>query len=64
MRKFYQDRSYISTRRTLIIAIIKSLLMFLLFGRLYKLQVVESKKYRTLAEENRINIRLILPPRG
>ncbi|MEC9266738.1 MAG: penicillin-binding protein 2 [Pseudomonadota bacterium] len=33
-------------------------------GRLYYLQVVESERYATLAEENRINFRLIAPPRG
>lgn len=33
-------------------------------GRLYYLQVVESERYRTLAEENRINFQLIAPPRG
>ena len=64
MKKFYLQRSQRSTRRAIVVATIKSLFMFLLFGRLYKLQILESKKYRTLAEENRINIRLILPPRG
>jgi penicillin-binding protein 2 len=35
-----------------------------LIGRMYYLQVVEGERYRTLAEDNRINIRLLAPPRG
>jgi len=35
-----------------------------LIARLYYLQVVESEKYRLLADENRINLRLLPPSRG
>lgn len=35
-----------------------------LAGRLYYLQVMESERYATLADENRINLRLLAPPRG
>jgi penicillin-binding protein 2 len=35
-----------------------------LLGRLYYLQVVESDQYGMLAEDNRINLRLLPPPRG
>lgn len=42
----------------------KVLLLSLLAGRMYQLQVVESDKYKTLADENRINLRLLPPPRG
>ena len=35
-----------------------------LVGRMYFLQVVERDKYATLAEENRINLRLLPPSRG
>ena len=34
-----------------------------LCGRLYYLQVVESQKYQKLADYNRINLRLLAPPR-
>ena len=40
------------------------LLLSLLASRMYQLQVIESDKYTTLAEENRINLRLLPPPRG
>ena len=35
-----------------------------LAGRMYYLQVLESDRYRTLADENRISLRLLPPPRG
>ncbi|TAN56692.1 MAG: penicillin-binding protein 2, partial [Rhodospirillales bacterium] len=39
--------------------------MFAALGaRMYYLQVVESEKFATLAEENRISLRLLAPPRG
>lgn len=39
-------------------------LIGLLGWRLRQLQVVDADKYRLLAEDNRVNIRLIPPPRG
>ena len=35
-----------------------------LAGRMYQLQVLESNRYKMLADENRINLRLLQPPRG
>ena len=52
------------TRRAAVLAGGKLALMSLLGGRLYYLQVVEASKYRVLADENRINLRLLAPPRG
>ena len=42
----------------------KAILLTALCGRLYYLQVVEADRYATLADENRINLRLLAPPRG
>ena len=42
----------------------KLVLLSALVGRMYYLQVLESERYATLADENRINIRLLPPPRG
>lgn len=39
-------------------------LLSALVGRMYYLQVLESERYVTLADENRINFRLLPPPRG
>ena len=58
------ERQKLFTRRTALLAGGKTLLLSVLVGRLYYLQVVESENYRTLAEENRINLRLLAPPRG
>ncbi|MCP5368530.1 MAG: penicillin-binding protein 2 [Hyphomicrobiales bacterium] len=58
------DRRKLFNRRTAILAGGKALLLSALAGRMYYLQVVESDRYATLAEENRINLRLLPPPRG
>ncbi|MDX2223178.1 MAG: penicillin-binding protein 2 [Rhodospirillaceae bacterium] len=42
----------------------QALLVGALAARLYYLQVIEAERYRMLAEDNRINIRLLPPPRG
>ena len=52
------------TRRSLLIGGGQGLLLATLAGRMYYLQVMESDRYATLAEDNRINLRLIAPPRG
>ncbi|MBT3535682.1 MAG: penicillin-binding protein 2 [Rhodospirillaceae bacterium] len=36
----------------------------LLMGRMYYLQVLQADQYKMLAEENRISMRLLAPPRG
>ncbi len=58
------DRQKVFTRRAALLAGGKGLLLTALVGRMYYLQVVEAERYATLAEENRINLRLLLPPRG
>ena len=35
-----------------------------LAGRMYQLQVLQKDRYATLADENRMNLRLLTPPRG
>ncbi|MEK9752304.1 MAG: penicillin-binding protein 2 [Rhodospirillaceae bacterium] len=58
------ERHKLFNRRTAMLAGGKAVLLSLLAGRLYYLQVIESERYRTLADENRINLRLLPPPRG
>ena len=58
------ERHKLFTRRALMLAGGKSALMAALIGRMYYLQVVEADRYRTLADENRINLRLLAPRRG
>ncbi len=52
------------TRRALVLGGVKAALFAALGGRMYYLQVTESERYAMLAEENRINIRLLAPSRG
>jgi len=58
------ERQRLLTRRTLVLGGLKAAAVSALAGRLYYLQVVESDRYTTLAEDNRISLRLIAPPRG
>ena len=57
-------RDVLFGRRALILGGAKLSLISAVLGRLYFLQVVEGDRYKTLADENRINIRLLPPPRG
>jgi len=51
-------------RRAVIIAGGQIALVGALAGRLYQLQVFDRDRYRVMADENRINLRLLVPPRG
>jgi len=57
-------RSKQFTRRAIVLGGVQTLLLAGLAGRMYQLQVVESDRYKTLADENRINMQLLPPPRG
>jgi penicillin-binding protein 2 len=59
-----QDRLRIFTRRALLLGGSKLALASALVGRMYYLQVMESTRYRMLADDNRINLRLLVPSRG
>jgi penicillin-binding protein 2 len=58
------DRGPLLTRRALLLAGGQLALFGAVAGRLYQLQVVQASRYVLLADENRISIRLIAPPRG
>jgi penicillin-binding protein 2 len=59
-----QDRQKLFNRRMAMLAGGNALMLSMLAGRLYFLQVIEADKYKTLADENRINLKLLPPPRG
>ncbi len=63
-RKGDGERSGLFTRRALVLGGAQAVLMTALAGRLYQLQVVETDRFATMAEENRINMRLLAPSRG
>jgi penicillin-binding protein 2 len=52
------------TRRALLLAGGQLALLATLAGRMYYLQVLQSGRYAVLADENRVNLRLLAPPRG
>ncbi len=58
------DWTKMFNRRALILGGAQGVLTAALVGRMYYLQVIEADRYRTLAEDNRINIQLLPPPRG
>lgn len=58
------DKGKVLNRRSLIMALIKFLLLMVIIARLYYLQVYQADRYKTLADENRISTRLLVPPRG
>jgi penicillin-binding protein 2 len=58
------SRSKVFTRRSLLLAGGQLALLGTLATRLYYLQVMQAGKFAVLADENRINLSLIAPPRG
>ncbi len=60
----HNDNSKIFQRRAFLLAGLNLVLMGVLAGRLTYLQIFQSQKYQMLADENRINIKLIKPERG
>lgn len=58
------ERSAAFTRRTLMLGAGATALLGGLVARMYQLQILDAERYKTLAEDNRINIQLLPPPRG
>jgi penicillin-binding protein 2 len=58
------ERYRLLTRRTLLLGGLQAGMISLLAGRMYYLQVVESRRFQMLADDNRISMRLIAPSRG
>lgn len=58
------ERRAVLTRRALIMGGLQVSALALLCGRLYQLQILDSDRYSTLAEENRIAVRPVAPHRG
>ncbi|MBI1273696.1 MAG: penicillin-binding protein 2 [Alphaproteobacteria bacterium] len=58
------DRLRKFSRRAVLLGGLQLGVFALVAGRLYQLQVLGAEHYRTLAEDNRISLRLTAPPRG
>ncbi|WP_372095866.1 penicillin-binding protein 2 [Tistrella mobilis] len=59
-----QNRHRLITRRTLLLGGAQLALTGVLGARMWYLQVAEADRYKTLADDNRISLRLLAPPRG
>jgi penicillin-binding protein 2 len=58
------DAKQVFSRRSFLMAGVQALLMTGLVGRLFYLGVKRAAHYRTLADENRIKLQILLPERG
>lgn len=58
------ERHRLLTRRIFVLGALKLSAIMALVGRLYYLQFVKTKTYQTQAEDNRVSLQLIPPPRG
>ncbi|HYC66434.1 MAG TPA: penicillin-binding protein 2, partial [Reyranellaceae bacterium] len=63
-KKGEADRASVFSRRAFLLGGAQTVLLSALGARLYQLQIVDTERFATLAEENRINLRLLPPPRG
>ncbi len=58
------DKARLFTRRAILVGGVQAGLLAVLSGRLYYLQVLQKDRFSTLAEDNRISVRLLPPSRG
>ncbi len=58
------DKGKILISRTLIWIAVQIVLLLLIIVRLYYLQIYQADRYTTMADDNRISTRLLIPPRG
>ena len=63
-RKGDGERSSIFSRRAMLLGGGQAVLLSALAARLYELQVLDSRRFATMAEDNRISLRLLAPSRG
>jgi penicillin-binding protein 2 len=61
-RELQRHRAF--SRRALVLAGGQAFMLATLAARLFQLQIVDSDRYTILSNENRINLRLLVPPRG
>ncbi len=59
-----KERSLSFTRRAIVIGALQGTMLTVLGGRLAWLQLAEGQRYKTLAEQNRVNVKLLAPSRG
>ncbi|MFA5592604.1 MAG: penicillin-binding protein 2 [Micavibrio sp.] len=60
----HSDRTRDFSRRAFVVGLVQGGAIAILGGRLAWLQLVEGNRYKTLAERNRINLKMVAPARG
>lgn len=60
----HQQESRLFSQRAVVAALVVTLLVLLLIGHLFRLQVLEYDEYRTLSRDNRVKVRPLAPTRG
>jgi penicillin-binding protein 2 len=63
-KKNNADTTDVFTRRAIIVGGIQGALLAVLGGRLAWLQIAQGEKYKTLSDQNRVNIKMLAPSRG
>src|SRR5215510_11138531 len=61
-REIHREKLF--SRRALVVASGQIALLAAVAGRMYELQISEADRYAVLADENRMNLRLLAPLRG
>jgi penicillin-binding protein 2 len=64
MERESNERFRSFTRRALFVGFIQTMLLGVLGARLAWLQIAQKEKYSTLADQNRINVKMLAPVRG
>lgn len=59
-----KERVAAFTRRAVVLGLLQGTFLTVLGGRLAWLQIAEGQRYKTMAENNRINVKLLPPSRG
>ena len=62
--KDYLFESRLVLNRSIVLLVFSSVMIMILFGRLFYLQVVSHEHYTTLSEDNRVKVQPIPPNRG
>jgi penicillin-binding protein 2 len=58
------DKSVVFTRRAVVVGAFQTGILLTLGARLAWLQIAEGQRYKTLSEQNRINLKMLIPSRG
>ena len=64
MNIWQYEKNHVMGYRMVALSVLCFILMCILIGRLFYLQIIQGEKYLLMAEKNRLSIRLTMPSRG